>query len=286
MGFLIVYGKIFDTMYDGTLAEDWRALITFQQFIVLCDADGVIDMTPSAISRRTGIPIEHIKAGIEILENKDEYSRTPGDDGRRIMLIDDHRPWGWYIVNHSKYKNMVDASAVREQNRERKRRQRERQKETEVNEPESVNMSRDVTDGHGCHDTSRHTDTDTDTNKSLKHIVEQEQCEQVISYLNERAGRNYQLAKTNINFVKARLKAGATIEQCLAVIDSKVDEWKDDSSMYKFLRPATLFNETKFSQYVGEIGVEKPADKNKHNSVDDVIANLRNPRSAVVIDHD
>jgi len=144
-----VYGKIFESIYDGTLVEDWRALVTFQQMIVLCDADGIIDMTPSAISRRTGIPIEHIKAGIEILENEDPYSRTEGEGGRRIVRLEDHRPWGWYLVNHQKYKHLQDSDTVRAQNRERKRRQRAKEKE-----------SRSVTDGHAP---SRHTDTDTDT---------------------------------------------------------------------------------------------------------------------------
>lgn len=153
-----MYGKIFDSMYDGTLAEDWRALITFQQMIVLCDADGVIDMTPGAISRRTGIPSEHIEAGIQILENPDPYSRTEGDEGRRIIRLDAHRPWGWLIVNHSKYKNLQDSDTVREQNRERKRRQRERAKQTSDSvTPESRNVTE-------CHASSRHTDTDTDTN--------------------------------------------------------------------------------------------------------------------------
>lgn len=153
-----MYGKIFDSIYDGTLAEDWRALITFQQMIVLCDADGVIDMTPSAISRRTGIPIEHIKAGIQILESPDPYTRTEGEEGRRIKLLEDHRPWGWYVVNHEKYKSLQDADTVRAQNRERKRRQREKAGSSHAS-------SRDVTDGHAS---SRHTNTDTDTdiNKS------------------------------------------------------------------------------------------------------------------------
>ena len=95
-----MYGKIFSSIYDGTLVEDWRALITFQQFIVLCDADGIVDMTPKAISSRTGIPIDHIKAGIEVLEKADKYSRTPDEEGKRIELIDEHRAWGWHIINH------------------------------------------------------------------------------------------------------------------------------------------------------------------------------------------
>jgi hypothetical protein len=161
-----MYGKIFDSIYDGTLAEDWRALITFQQMIVLCDADGVIDMTPSAISRRTSIPIEHIKAGIEILENEDPYSRTKGNGGRRIIRLDEHRPWGWHIVNHEKYKNIKDAEEIRAGNRERKQRQREREREREKLEQE---QQQSETGGicHSvvtqCHAMSYHTDTDTDT---------------------------------------------------------------------------------------------------------------------------
>ena len=135
-------------MYDGTLAEDWRALITFQQMVILCDADGMIDMTPAAISRRTGIPIEHIKAGIEILENPDPYSRTEDESGCRISRIDAHRPWGWIVINHNKYKALQDAETVRLQTRERVRRHREEK--------------RLVTEGN---DQKRHTDTDTDTDK-------------------------------------------------------------------------------------------------------------------------
>jgi len=141
-----MYGKIFDSIYDGTLAEDWRALVTFQQFIVLCDADGMVDMTPQSISRRTGIPIEHIKAGIEVLEKTDKYSRTPDEDGKRIELIDEHRPWGWHIVNHEKYKGMKDADTIRAQTRERVRKHREKK--------------RNVTHGN---DQKRHIDKDIDT---------------------------------------------------------------------------------------------------------------------------
>lgn len=159
-----MYGKIFDSMYDGTIAEDWRALITFQQMIVLCDADGVIDMTPGSISRRTGIPIEHIKAGIDILENPDPYSRTPDQEGRRIVRLDEHKAWGWFLVNHQKYKSLQDSDEVRRLNRERKARQRERQKNAESIVTNSHAMSRSVTVGHGS---SRHTDTDTDTNKKI-----------------------------------------------------------------------------------------------------------------------
>ena len=156
-----MYGKIFDSMYEGTLYGHWQAIVTFQQMIVLADADGVVDMTPQAIAARTSIPLEIIQAGIKVLEAPDQYSRTPDEDGKRIELLDEHRPWGWHIVNHEKYKNLRDADEIRAQNRERQQRFRDKKKTvTQRNAP-----SRSVTGGNG---ESRYTDTDTDTRKQAQ----------------------------------------------------------------------------------------------------------------------
>jgi len=152
-----VYGKIFTSIYEGTLYGKWEALVTFQQLIVLCDADGIVDMTPHAISARTSIPLKIIKKGLEILSTPDPYSRTPDQEGRRIELIDAHRPWGWHLVNHTKYQHMQDAETLRSQTRERVRKHRE-----------SRRLSSDsvtVTDGNAR---KRHTDTDTDTDTKSK----------------------------------------------------------------------------------------------------------------------
>ena len=124
-----MYGKIFEQIYDGTLVANWKALVTFQQMIVLCDADGTIDMTPQAISSRTGIPLEIIGEGISYLEQEDPYSRSPDENGKRITRLDEHRPWGWSIVNHGKYKSLQDADTIRHQNKIRKQRQRERSRD-------------------------------------------------------------------------------------------------------------------------------------------------------------
>jgi hypothetical protein len=94
-------------MYDGTLYGQWEALITFQQMIVLADKEGFIEITPPALSARTGIPLEIIQKGIEILESDDPYSRTEGENGKRLKRIRDDRPWGWKIINYEKYTKMA-----------------------------------------------------------------------------------------------------------------------------------------------------------------------------------
>ena len=44
-----MYGKVFDSMYEGTLYGHWQSIVTLQQMLVLCNSEGVVDMTPQAI---------------------------------------------------------------------------------------------------------------------------------------------------------------------------------------------------------------------------------------------
>ena len=81
----------------------------------------------------------------------------------------------------------------------------------------------------------------------------QDTAKTVLEWLNRKAGRQYQPTKANLDLIVARLKDGTTIDRCKAVIGRKTREWKDDPRMSHFLRPATLFNATKYSQYEGEL---------------------------------
>jgi uncharacterized phage protein (TIGR02220 family) len=76
---------------------------------------------------------------------------------------------------------------------------------------------------------------------------------QILAFLNYKAHRNYQPSATNLDLIRARLQEGATVDQCRAVIGRKTAKWKGDAKMEEFLRPATLFNRTKFAQYLGEL---------------------------------
>lgn len=143
-------------MYKGTLYGHWEAIVTFQQLIVLADADGIVDMTPQAICATTSIPIDILEKGLKKLSEPDPFSRTPGEEGRRIICIDEHRPWGWQIVNYLKYKHLKDSNEVRAQTRERVRRHREKRN----GEKQEVTA---VTLGNA---EKRYTDTDTDKRKT------------------------------------------------------------------------------------------------------------------------
>lgn len=80
-----------------------------------------------------------------------------------------------------------------------------------------------------------------------------EAAREILGFLNAKTGRNYRLVDANLGPIMARMKEGATVRELRAVIARKCREWGSDEKMMQYLRPATLFNATKFNQYVGEV---------------------------------
>jgi hypothetical protein len=91
----------------------------------------VLDISMQAISGMTGWPIDLLEQGIAQLMEPDAKSRTPDHDGRRLVLLEAGRPWGWRAVNHSKYREKARKQNYDEkrtdsgQDAERKRKERE-----------------------------------------------------------------------------------------------------------------------------------------------------------------
>jgi DNA replication protein DnaT len=80
------------------------------------------------------------------------------------------------------------------------------------------------------------------------------QALEILDFLNSKTGRHYKPGAANLEMIVARLKDGATVEECRGVIAKKCREWIGDADMNLYLRPGTLFNRTKFAQYQGELG--------------------------------
>lgn len=81
---------------------------------------------------------------------------------------------------------------------------------------------------------------------------------EILGFLNAKTGRNYRMVDANLGPIMARLKEGASERDFRVVIARKCREWGTDEKMAHYLRPATLFNATKFAQYVGEVPPETP----------------------------
>ncbi len=119
-------------------------------------------------------------------------------------------------------------------------------------------------------DTETETETDTDTDIKeltkvnslsgkpddalfLKNKILKKEAIEVLDFLNEKTGKKYRPSETNLKFIISRLKSGGTVSNCRMIIAKKYRDWKDDPKMINYVRPATLFNATKFEQYLGEL---------------------------------
>jgi len=117
-----MYGKIWKSMFEGSLYDaGWEAIFTFMILITFANKEGDVDISLNALSGKTNVPTKILKKGIEVLSSPDEDTRTDTFDGRRIVLIDDTRNWGWRIVNYEKYAKARDMAAVRQYWAEEKR---------------------------------------------------------------------------------------------------------------------------------------------------------------------
>lgn len=92
--------------------------------LVLADSDGVVDMTHEAIARVTNVPLDEVTKYITELGAPDAKSRSKVEAGRRIILIDSHRDWGWKIVNYQHYRAIRDEESRRAYFRDKQREHR------------------------------------------------------------------------------------------------------------------------------------------------------------------
>lgn len=257
-----MYGKLFASMFGGSLHGYWQAIVTFQQMIILADKDGTIEMTPSALSATTSIPIDIIEAGIAVLEAPDRFSRTPDEDGRRIIRIDPDRPWGWHITNYAHYRSIRTSEERREYHKKywhlrKKRAIQPDSTSTQHNQPIAVSSKQyaeavktkiivGVSPQPHIHNLKKNQNTLTS------------QAIDVINFLNETTGRKFRSLDGNnqptshLRLIMDRLKTGVTVQDCKTVIIRKHRDWAGDDKMWPFLRPSTLFRASNFENYFGE----------------------------------
>jgi uncharacterized phage protein (TIGR02220 family) len=98
------------------------------------------------------------------------------------------------------------------------------------------------------------TESETEDGELGAEVEESNDVQAILAHLNLRAGTRYRMVASNARLIRGRLAEGATVDEIKAVIDAKVKEWKGDRQWAKYLRPDTLFNATKFAQYVGQLG--------------------------------
>ena len=123
-----MYVKLFTSLYQGTLRGRTNEILVFTNLLAHADQHGCVDMHWKAIAEETGLPEDAVRTAIANLEAPDSESRSPECNGCRIVRVDDHKAWGWQVVNYVKYRAIRNEDDRREQNRLAQKRYRDSQR--------------------------------------------------------------------------------------------------------------------------------------------------------------
>lgn len=107
-------------------------------------------------------------------------------------------------------------------------------------------------------DPSVNTTTDPSDKKPLCPVAAQpdsavvitDLAKHVLSHLNQQTGSRYQVSKTSMEHIRARLGEGFSADDLKLVVDYATAKWSQDLQMAEYLRPTTLFLPTKFPGYL------------------------------------
>jgi hypothetical protein len=124
------YVPLFESIATGTLYGRWPDIGLWPIVLALSDKHGHLDVTPHYLAGVTGLPVEEVVACMARFCAPDPYSRSKSENGARLRLIDEHRDWGWIVVNHAKYREkarlMGKDSARTESGQDAERKRKER----------------------------------------------------------------------------------------------------------------------------------------------------------------
>jgi hypothetical protein len=139
-----MYGKHFASMYSGSLFGKPALVFAVWGYALShmrpsrSDNQCYVELNPTLLAATFATTVEEIDSAIETLEAPDPASRSKTDDGRRLVLIEEHRhagPLQFRVVNGAKYRAMRDEEERRTYLREAKRKERARKStpSTDVN---------------------------------------------------------------------------------------------------------------------------------------------------------
>ena len=106
--------------------------------------------------------------------------------------------------------------------------------------------------------TREYTDNNTDIINSNKFDYNE-----FIEWFNELADKNLENTEINRQYIKGLLNKGYTKEDLVNVIEYKVNEWKDDDKMNKYLRFRTLLSPNNFKRYLQDAKESLPSEPQK-----------------------
>jgi hypothetical protein len=109
-GFVKIYGSI---LRSSVWQQPLTTKVVWITMLALADADGVVEASIPGLAATAGVTIEECEGALACFLAPDRYSGSTVDEGRRIQ----QRRGGWFIINHSHYRELRTEKQVREAER-------------------------------------------------------------------------------------------------------------------------------------------------------------------------
>lgn len=97
------YAKVFRTMFTGSMyGAGLHVFATWAWVLTHKDEQGLVEVNTRLVAAELGAEVEQIERAIEYLTSPDPDSRSPEEEGRRMIQVSQ---FGYRVVNHGKYRD-------------------------------------------------------------------------------------------------------------------------------------------------------------------------------------
>ena len=122
----VTFTKLFASITESTVwMQSDHVRLVWITMLAMADRKGRVFASIPGLAHRARVDVDLTKSAIQTFLEPDEYSRSPENEGRRILPIDG----GWRLVNHEKYRALRDEEVIKESKRKYINARRAKEKE-------------------------------------------------------------------------------------------------------------------------------------------------------------
>ena len=129
---MLIYGKIFGSMYEGSMAGAGSDVFAVMGYVVShmqpekMTRVEYVGLNPKILAAAIGASEQDMEAAIKFLCSPDKKTTTPGDGGARLVV---EEPFVYRVVNGQQYRELKDEQDRREKAAERQAKHRSKKRE-------------------------------------------------------------------------------------------------------------------------------------------------------------
>jgi len=255
-----MYGKHFQSTYNGSMVGSGPVVFAVWGYVISHTRESIVELNPVILGAILGCTSDEVEKAISKLCAPDEKSRSPENDGKRLVKKTEY---AYFVPTYDKYQNIRNELERREYMKNYMRDYRK-------NHQDDVNVNGKLSKPPLAHS---YTDSDSDSDipvvtvykteaivgqkpdlgsLKVKNKEIKEESKQVLQFLNLKTGKAYREVDSNLKPIESILKSGVSLQDMKTVTMRKVRDWQADPKMEQYLRPSTLYRRSNFENYLGQ----------------------------------